>query len=760
MSAAQMPGYWRFLWMFFMQPISLHYLLLECGIEHPGISGWQWWREREQLNSNHGLYLPRLLFVLVIVSATWMSCAWLAKIIFQLPIKMDTLMVGVAFGVALGVAFGVAFGLALGSALGLALGLTVGLQVGLQVDTFPSVAVGVAVGAKFGIGFGLVLCVAVGVTKGAAFGVAFGVAFGMVVGAASGAAVGVPGGLELGVAFGVAFSVAFTVMYFRIPIYLFESLLQFFIVRSAYPARTLAYAPILFHDLSYFPHPGLARHIVAAAKTAPELAQRVLRVAIRAPGQPRQAQRAQAELAAIEMQYLLTEKDFGQIAALQGFWLPGRTSESQLFSSIANCAQYMQAGIGASSAHTSLQHFNDAAQQLQALENQLLTSKEPLAPFLPKLVKDWRAILAEYVAAAQIQADKLLPNPYIIGVPLTAKQSSGREVFRGRDTLIAEVETLLADQNNTLSLALIGPRRCGKSSLLNMLRVMLPDTIVVLFDLQDNPADSPENFYRAIVRTSQDQAWQSHQVRLPDLPLANASPIEALKIWLDQVDASLSAKQGKAKRMLLCIDEFERLETLFPDKERELLQLMGLLRATIQHKRHVRLLVAGAAPFDELGKIWNDHFINLREIRLGFLDRATVCSLLIAPIAGFPREVISPDIANEIFARSQGQPFLTQWYGYALLNRLNRAERRTATLEDIDEIEPEILQSASYYFRGIWQEIPPATQTALTALAHAEQVELPREMRRWLRRRLLINEDGQLYVPLFGRWLREKDEMA
>ena len=237
------------------------------------------------------------------------------------------------------------------------------------------------------------------------------------------------------------------------------------------------------------------------------------------------------------------------------------------------------------------------------------------------------------------------------------------------------------------------------------------------------------------------------------------SPIEALKHWLDQLE-QFAIENQRQHRILICIAEFERLETLFPDQNRELLQLMGLFRATIQHGRRVRLLVAGAAPFDELGTLWNDHFINLREMRLGFLDEETVVQLLTEPIKEFPLGAISAELAHEIYRRSRGQPFLTQVYGYALVEALNRSKRKSATLDDIEQVEPELLSSYTYYFRGIWQEVPPEGQAALTALAHGEPITLARETKRWLRRRMLVDDEGQLLVPLFGRWIREKDEMV
>src|ERR1035438_9634133 len=72
----------------------------------------------------------------------------------------------------------------------------------------------------------------------------------------------------------------------------------------------------------------------------------------------------------------------------------------------------------------------------------------------------------------------------------------------------------------------------------------------------------------------------------------------------------------------------------------EFLQLMGLFRATIQHRRRVRLLVSGSAPFDELDRVWDDHFISARQIKLPFLDEPTAIGLLTQPDPGFPVDAI------------------------------------------------------------------------------------------------------------------------
>ena len=111
------------------------------------------------------------------------------------------------------------------------------------------------------------------------------------------------------------------------------------------------------------------------------------------------------------------------------------------------------------------------------------------------------------------------------------------------------------------------------------------------------------------------------------LPRLRDSSLEAARDWLE----ALEQRPGR-DRILLCLDEFERLEEVVgekPETKQQLVQLMGLLRATIQRRRRVRLLVAGNSTFEELGSLWNDSFISARELRLRPLARDVAIGLAI-----------------------------------------------------------------------------------------------------------------------------------
>ena len=179
---------------------------------------------------------------------------------------------------------------------------------------------------------------------------------------------------------------------------------------------------------------------------------------------------------------------------------------------------------------------------------------------------------------------------------------------------------------------------------------MLPDCTCVFFDLQDNPASTIPDFFRALARRARDRLGGIAVSSCRRLATRAAS--KRHRPGLEESDPS-----ERSGRFLICIDEFERLQDLFPGDPHDLKRrLMGLFRATIQHRRRVRLLVSGVAPFEELCGLWNDHFINVRELRIGHLDEATSISLLSRPIPEFPLDAVPEEVASQIYMRPGASP--------------------------------------------------------------------------------------------------------
>ena len=704
---ARLPDFWRFVWLFWMQPITLHRLLRSLEV-NPRENGWKLLRRQRSPGENWWLLrCAQLLITSGVVLAVGLSAARGG------PAAWNGLTATVAIGVAVGVAVNLAVGMACSVALGVA-----------------AVAIGVAVGAH-----------GVTLSRGVAslLGVAGASAYFGVVGVVLGRAAEAEGtSIRTVIAFGASL--------FRFPVYLFEVIWQMAARswNSMTGRRSLRWVPVLHHELSYLPHPFLESHLLAEGDADPNLTRRVLDACSIAPGQRNTGRRVEAGLRAKELKRLSDANDFQALAELRGLWLPGVQGADPVLLGFSEAGRYLTAAQAAFNPHHQLKHLEGFAVQLNAVENQLRANRNAFTqPFEEPLEALRRAGQAMRSAAGK-KAAGLIPNPFRAGNPLSGEE--GPELFRGRETAVRDIEDIFSDATCAASLQLLAPRRAGKTSLLKMLPRLLPDTVCVFFDLQAHPVASVGAFWNKLAEQALIQAKLHRRAELPKLP--DGPPMEAAADWLAKLD-----QLPNGRRVLIAIDEFERLQDLFPGSRLEFLQLMGLFRATIQHRRGVRLLVSGAAPFDELDGVWDDHFISARQIKLPFLDLPTSVGLLTQPAPGFPSDAIPEDVAHEVYRRTGGQPYLVQVFGSLLVSLLNDEKRKTATLADVQAVEGRVIEWAESYFRDTFKSAPTVAHDALAGLAQGNAVDLTPAARRWLTQRYLLTPGDRLAIPVFGAWV-------
>jgi len=83
---------------------------------------------------------------------------------------------------------------------------------------------------------------------------------------------------------------------------------------------------------------------------------------------------------------------------------------------------------------------------------------------------------------------------------------------------------------------------------------------------------------------------------------------------------------------------------------------------------------------------------------------------------------------------------------------------KTANLAMLDVIEENVMQRCNLYFRGVYGGAPESAQLVLRQLSNGESCEPDRVAKRWLLRCLLITEQGELAIPVFGHWVKEFTE--
>jgi uncharacterized protein len=199
----------------------------------------------------------------------------------------------------------------------------------------------------------------------------------------------------------------------------------------------------------------------------------------------------------------------------------------------------------------------------------------------------------------------------------------------------------------------------------------------------------------------------------PPLPLEGlaSSPFAAFAGWIKEVEERL----GPGRQLLLCLDEFERLETSIREG-RLPAELLDQFRHIIQHHPRVILLFAGSHRPDEMVLDWPDILISAKLVRVGYLTPEEGRQLITHPVPDF-EITYAPEAVEEILTRTRRQPYLVQALCYELVNHLNVENRREATLADVELATERALESAHLYFAEMWRQLDDEQRALVRTVA-------------------------------------------
>jgi hypothetical protein len=372
-----------------------------------------------------------------------------------------------------------------------------------------------------------------------------------------------------------------------------------------------------------------------------------------------------------------------------------------------------------------------------------------LAPRLLEAAVCWRGLLKAELAAcrAATPAHREIPNPFVFGDPLSERDAN---VFTGRHDIVQQIEASVLGARHPPTLVLHGPRRMGKTSILKQLpRLLGPDFAPGLLDCQ-NPAitDSLATLLAYQCRAIH-EALQP-RFKCPAAPGRAAlgdQPFAVVDDWLDEVERQLPP----GVRVLLCLDEYERLQTVLDAGWGG--RFLDYLRHLLQHRNRLVLLFTGSHTFEQLGPAWTSRFLSVRRIRVSFLARADVLALLKQPLPEFDM-TYAPGALSALLDATAGQPFLTQAVAFELVGLVNEHRRREATPADVEEAIGRAMDSAEAYFANVWSDAGERGQALLSALARGEPTAEDAPTRRRLREQDVLNEAGGFAVPVLERWVR------
>jgi uncharacterized protein len=671
--------------------------------------------------------------------------------------------------VGLGVAIGVAIGLIMGVAFGSAVGVVVGVVIGVVVGVMGAVAFGVASGAAYNVAYGVAVFVAVGVAGAAMGGVALGMADGMggltrsvVVGLGSGVLVGILGSLAIGLAGGAISMLVFWLTCFRLIVYPFDVVLAgatYYVGRwrPQVARRAWRWCPVAWNEMIWLPLPFVSKLLALLVRQDRNRKKGLKRIAFVAA--ERRLQRRAARAALVEV--AITDLRAGSMTRLYGVatrldWT--RDESAKLPDELAatlprfdRAAQHARQYRTLGSPYRKREALARAINETESLQRSLIVARGRYAPRLLQVANEWRRLLDGEIekAKALAAARREIPNPFVFGSPVAETEQN---VFTGRRDIVRQIETSVLGAQQTPTLLLHGPRRMGKTSILNQLPLLLgPDFAPTVVDCQ-NPAvtESGGTLLRYISR-GMSEGLRRRRVAVEPLAAATLArvPYVVFDEWLDTVECAMP----KGMRALLCLDEYERLQATL--KAGWGGSFLDALRHTLQHRPRVVLMFTGAHTFQELGPAWTDRFISARRVRVSFLKPEEVLPLLTQPIPEFDM-TYAPGALDAIIMATSCQPFLTQAVAFELVQLLNEQERKQATPADVEAAIDRALVSGGEYFANVWSDARAEGQAVLRAIALDEAPPEFLEALAWLREHDVLTGDGQFAVEMVRRWVKNK----
>jgi hypothetical protein len=455
---------------------------------------------------------------------------------------------------------------------------------------------------------------------------------------------------------------------------------------------------VYWDEHQYLPLFGLETYLVQLAEKNPEIGKTVIEHLCTTP-QSWAARAAQIELDARRLEIcqdvLTISQAYRSLAAGE---LTGPASA--LLRSFSRLSRDVDAALSQESSYNQRLAIDSLEERLDGLLRELTRSSEPYALRFQPIAASWRQVLANHtkVLSEAVESRQEIPNPYVIGIPLTEHQ----EIFVGRSDISAKIEKLLLD-SRCPPLLLYGQRRTGKTSLLNNLGRLLPSTIIPLFvDLQ-GPASLAKDyagFLYNIGRAMQASAKRHREITFPPLnrDKIKEDPFTYFDEWLDEIEQQLEPNYT----ILLSLDEFSTLEHVFKKGYLDEDSVLGMLRHIIQHRPRLKILLAGSHTLDEFER-WANYLINVQTVHISYLQAAEAVQLIENPVNNFVLHY-AEEATQRIMEITHGHPALIQLMCaevVTLKNKQNIVERRLATFEDAEAAIPGALQHGRFFFADI-----------------------------------------------------------
>jgi AAA+ ATPase superfamily predicted ATPase len=356
-------------------------------------------------------------------------------------------------------------------------------------------------------------------------------------------------------------------------------------------------------------------------------------------------------------------------------------------------------------------------------------------------------------------------NPFVYGGPV------GLDGFIGRRH---EVNLLFGQITNAMrgSVAVVGERRIGKTSLLHY--VAAPDVI-----RQWNLDETSSLFLfvdcGVIVPMTITRFWQEILIRMrreidrrqrhPHLVVKITALLSATEIRTTEIEFLLEDLRDEGLLLVILLDEFEWVVRTDAEAEASTRELLGGLRALINHaSRVLSLIVATRRPLDELCRdlrsMGSPFYNNFVYVHLRPFSQGEADSLLDQMLKN-TGVVFSPEARSLIYELAGTHPLLLQSAAACLFDAQQEAESGALDRRLVLE---RFMDLTEHQWDDLWRWSTAGEQDVLARLARdahegaALLDERPGEHRNLLKRGLLVGEAGgyRLFSSTLRHYLLEQ----
>jgi len=297
-----------------------------------------------------------------------------------------------------------------------------------------------------------------------------------------------------------------------------------------------------------------------------------------------------------------------------------------------------------------------------------------------------------------------------------------------------ELEALEADIRNGHNVAIIAPRRLGKSSLVRRAtqELLAEGVLVVEVDLMSTPskeklaaklAGSIHDDLATVLYKAKERLRMFATLRV--VPVITINPddgspsfsfsasqgeedIDATLERLLELPAQIAAE--RQRRVVIFFDEFQEITDIDP-------RLPAQMRAIFQQQPHVSHIYSGSRR-DMMRRLFNHEnepfYRSAKIVELGAIPIDEFAAFVRAQFERTDRNIAAA-VVDGLLAVTGGHPYATQELAYALWEQV--PEGFTATHADLERALVDVLHSENAHFTLLWDNASRAQRLLMQALA-------------------------------------------